>query len=329
MNRRTFNSFARASVAAATLLLTGAAAFAQAWPQRPITFVAPLAAGSPTDALARMVGDELGRRLGQPIVVDNKAGGGSLIATSLVQQAKPDGYTFLFAVSAHTINPAIRKSVKYDPIKDFTPIALMAAVPHVLVVGKDVPANNIQQLIALAKASPGKLTYGSAGIGISNHMEGELLAAMAGINIVHVPYKSGSTAAMQDVLAGRVDMMFDVVGSSTPLIKAGRVKPIGVALGRRSKLMPDIPTLDEAGLKGFQAMPWIGLFGPAGLDPAIVEKMAKAVQDTLADPKVSERLANYGTEAMFIPPAQFVEFVRGDQQKWAKIARDAKIQLDE
>ncbi len=328
MKRRSFNSLALTSLAS---LAAGGNALAQqaAWPTRPVTFIAPLAAGSPTDALARMVGDELGRRLGQTVVVDNKAGGGSLIATQLVQNARPDGYTFLFAVSAHTINPSIRKAVKYDPIKDFTPIALMAAVPHVLVIGKDVPAKNLQELIALAKASPGKMSYGSAGIGISNHMEGELFARMAGIDLIHVPYKNGSTAAMQDVLAGRVDMMFDVVGSSVPLIKAGRVKPIGVALGKRSKLVPDIPTLAESGLAGFEAMPWIGLFGPAGLDPAIAEKMARAVQETLADPKVSERLGNYGTEAIFIPPAQFGDFLRADQQKWARIARDAKIQLDE
>ncbi len=325
MKRRLFNALVIAS-----LTVCGASQAQQpSWPTRPITFVAPLAAGSPTDALARMVGDELGRRLGQPIVIDNKAGGGSLIATQYVQNARPDGYTFLFAVSAHTINPAIRKQVKYDPIKDFTPIALMAAVPHVLVVGKDVPAKNLAELIAYGKANPGKLTYGSAGIGISNHMEGELFASMAGINMVHVPYKNGSTAAMQDVLAGRVDMMFDVVGSSTPLIKAERVKPIGVALGRRSLLMPDIPTLAEAGLTGFEAMPWIGLFAPAGLDPAITEKMAKAVQDTLADKRVAERLGNYGTEAMYIAPTQFVEFLKGDLQKWVKIARDAKIQLDD
>ena len=325
MKRRLFKV-----LALALLALCGSSQAQQAaWPTRPITFVAPLAAGSPTDALARMVGDELGRRLGQPVVIDNKAGGGSLIATQHVQNARPDGYTFLFAVSAHTINPAIRKQVKYDPIKDFTPIALMAAVPHVLVVGKDVPVKNLAELIAYGKANPGKLTYGSAGIGISNHMEGELFASMAGISMVHVPYKSGSTAAMQDVLAGRVDMMFDVVGSSTPLIKAGRVKPIGVALGRRSQLVPEIPTLAEAGLPGFEAMPWIGLFAPAGLDPAITEKMAKALQDTLADKKVAERLGNYGTEAMYIPPDRFVEFLKGDIQKWARIARDAKIQLDE
>ena len=150
-----------------------------------MTFFAPLAVGSPTDTLARMVGDELSCRLGQTIVIDNKAGGGSLIATQLVQNARPDGYTFLFAVSAHTINPAMRKNDKYDPIKDFTPIALIADVPHILVVGKDVPANNLKELIALAKASPGKMSYGSAGIGISNHMEGELFASSAGLELTH------------------------------------------------------------------------------------------------------------------------------------------------
>lgn len=300
-----------------------------AWPARPLTFVVPAGAGGPTDALARMVGDELARRLGQPIVVENRPGGGSLIATQAVQRAKPDGHTFLFAISGHTINPAIRRNVRYDPIKDFTPIALVAAVPHVLVVAKDVPARNVAELIALAKQTPGQMSYGSAGIGISNHMEAELFARMAHIQLTHIPYSKGAAAAMQDVLAGRVDMMFDVVGSAMPLIKAGLIKPIGVALGRRSKLIPDIPTLAESGLPGYEAMPWVGLLGPAQLDPGITEKMSRMIKETLAEPEISERLAKYGTEPMFMPPAEFTEFLKGDVQKWTHIGREAGIQLDD
>jgi len=312
-------------------LAASCSTFAQpnAWPTRPITLVAPLAGGSPTDALARMIADELSAELGQPIIISNKPGGGSLIATQFVQHAQPDGQTFLFAVSSHTINPSVRKNLKYDPIKDFTPVALIAAVPHVLVVGKDVPVDNLAELLAYAKANPGKLTYGSAGVGISNHMEGELLAHSAGIQLLHVPYKNGSTAAMQDVLAGRVDMMFDPVGSSVPYIQAGRIKPIGVALGKRSKLVPDLPTLSEAGLPGFEAMPWIGLFGPAGMDPDITKKMADALRKILANEKLSTRLANYGTEVMYLPPSEFTDFLKSDVKKWAGIARAANIQLDD
>ena len=305
------------------------AAQSTTWPSRPITLVAPLAGGSPTDALARMLADALAAELGQPIIVSNKPGGGSLIATQFVQHAPPDGQTFLFAVSSHTINPAVRKNLKYDPIKDFTPVALIAAVPHVLVVGKNVPVNNLGELLAYAKANPGKMTYGSAGIGISNHMEGELLAHMAGIQLLHIPYKNGSTAAMQDVLAGRVDMMFDPVGSSIPRIQAGTVKPIGVALGKRSALVPELPTLSESGLTGFEAMPWIGLFGPAGMDPAITQRMADALKKVLANGKLSTRLANYGTEEMYLPPSEFTDFLKSDVKKWADIAHAANIRLDD
>lgn len=318
-----------ALVALSLLFGAGHPAVAQeaAWPSRPINLVTPLAAGSPTDALARMVADELAQKLGQPIVIHNKPGGGTLIATQSVQNAKPDGYTFLFAVSAHTINPAIRKNLKYDPVDDFTPVGLIAAVPHILVVGPHVQAKNLAELLSLAKENPGKLSYGSAGIGISNHLEGELLASSAGVQLLHVPYKSGSSAAMQDVIAGRVDMMFGPVGSSLPLINAGRIKAIGVAQGKRSALVPDLPTLDESGLPGFQAMPWIGLFGPANMDPAITQKMAAALKETLMDEQVSVKLANYGTEAMYLPPAEFAGFLREDVQRWSQIADDAGIQL--
>ena len=320
-----------AFAALSLFLAAGHSAVAEqtSWPTRSINLVAPLAAGSPTDALARMVADELANKLGQPIVIHNKPGGGSLIATQFVQNAKPDGHTFLFAVSAHTINPAIRKNLKYDPVDDFTPVGLIAAVPHVLVVGPHVPANNLTELLDYAKANPGKLSYGSAGIGISNHMEGELLASSAGVELLHVPYKSGSSAAMQDVIAGRVDMMFGPVGSSLPLIQAERVRAIGVAQGKRSTLVPDLPTIAESGLPGFEAMPWIGLFGPADMDPAITKKMAEALKETLADEKVSAQLANYGTEAMYLPPAEFVDFLRTDVQRWARIAQEAGIQLDD
>ena len=193
--------------------------------------------------MARTLAGELQQRLGQTVVVDNKPGGGSLIATSIVARAKPDGYTFLFAVSAHTINPAVRRQVNYDPIKDFTPVGLVGAVPHVLVVGKDLPVGNLRALVALAKSKSDKLSYGSAGIGISNHLEGELFSNQIGTELVHVPYKGGSSEARQDLLAGRIDMLFDVVGNAVPFIKDGRLKAIGVAQAKRTKLAPDLPTL--------------------------------------------------------------------------------------
>lgn len=240
MQRRQFCSFAAA--AAAWPIAGPVRSQETTWPTRPITLVVPLAAGSPTDIMARSIAAELVPRLGQQVVIENKPGGGALIATTAVQQAKGDGYTYLFTISSHTINAAVRKTARYEPIKDFTPVGLIGAVPHVLVVGKDVPAGNLSELVALAKSRPGKLSYGSAGIGISTRMNSEeTFASLAGLDLVHVPYKGGSSEARQDLFAGRIDMLFDVLGNAVPFIKEGRLKPIGVAQARRSKLAPELP----------------------------------------------------------------------------------------
>lgn len=298
------------------------------WPSRPVTFVVPLSAGSPTDVMARALAQELSSKLGQPIVIDNKTGGGGLIATTAVQMAKPDGHTFLFTISSHSINPAVRKRTGYDPIRDFTPIGLIGAVPHILVVGKHVPVTNLQELIALARSKPGALTYGSAGVGISNHMEGELFAAMIGASMVHVPYKGGSSEARADLFAGRIDLLFDVLGNAAPLIKEGRLKPIGVAQARRSKLAPELPTLAEVGLPGFDVMPWTGLLGPAGVDSAIVNKLGRVLVETVNDPKMAARLATTGIEAIAYSPAEFADFMKRDYEQWVRVARGARIELE-
>ena len=325
MNRRHFVSTA---VGALGLASTAARAQDTTWPNRPVTWVVPLAAGSPTDVMARTIAAELAPRLGQNLIVENKPGGGSLIATTAVQQAKADGYTFLFTISAHTINAAVRKTARYDPIKDFTPVGLIGAVPHVLVVGRHVPASDLPQLIALAKSQPGKLSYGSAGIGISNHMEGELFTSMIGAQMVHVPYKGGSSDARQDLLAGRIDALFDVLGNAIPFIRDGRLKAIGVAQARRSKLAPELPTLAESGLPGFDVMPWTGLLGPAGVDPAIVRKLARELLAVLGEPKMVERLATVGIEPIAYSPEQYDAFLRRDLATWVEVARKAKIELD-
>ena len=324
MDRRTI-------LAAGAALLAGtgtARASDPNWPVRPITFVVPISAGSPTDVMARAVAQDLSPRLGQPIVVENKPGGGGLIATTAVQQARPDGYTYLFTISSHSINPAVRKQVRYDPIRDFTPIGLIGAVPHVLVVGAHVPVANLRELVALARSKPDRLSYGSAGIGISNHMEGELLASMIGAQMVHVPYKGGSSEARADLFAGRIDMLFDVLGNAVPFIREGRLKPIGVAQARRSRLAPEIATLAESGLPGFDVMPWTGLLGPAGVDPGIARRIARALNDTVTEPKMVERLATTGIEAIGQTPEQFAEFLQRDVRQWQELARKAKIEID-
>jgi tripartite-type tricarboxylate transporter receptor subunit TctC len=278
--------------------------------------------------MARALAQELAPKLGQPIVVENKPGGGGLIATTAVQQARPDGYTYLFTISSHSINPAVRRQVRYDPIKDFTPIGLIGAVPHVLVVGAHVPAATLKELVALARSKPDRLSYGSAGIGISNHMEGELFASMIGAQMVHVPYKGGSSEARADLFAGRIDTLFDVLGNAAPFIREGRLKAIGVAQARRSWLSPDIPTLAESGLPGFDVMPWTGLLGPAGVDPAIVRRLGRLLNETVTEPRMVERLATTGIEAMGYTPEQFAEFLQRDVRQWQELARKAKIEID-
>jgi tripartite-type tricarboxylate transporter receptor subunit TctC len=321
----------RTMLAAGAVLLagaTGARANAPNWPSRPVTFVVPISAGSPTDVMARAIAQELSPKLGQPIVVENKPGGGGLIATTAVQQSKPDGYAYLFTISSHSINPAVRRQVRYDPIKDFTPIGLIGAVPHVLVVGSHVQAANLEELVALARSKPDRLSYGSAGIGISNHMEGELFASMIGARMVHVPYKGGSSEARADLFAGRIDMLFDVLGNAAPFIREGRLKAIGVAQARRSRLAPGIPTLAESGLPGFDVMPWTGLLAPAGVDATIVRRLARVLNDTVTEPRMVERLATTGIEAMGYTPEQFAEFLERDVRQWQELARKARIEID-
>lgn len=324
MDRRTMLAAGAALLAGAT----GARANDPNWPSRPITFVVPISAGSPTDVMARALAQELSPKLGQPIVVENKPGGGGLIATTAVQQARADGYTYLFTISSHSINPAVRRQVRYDPIRDFTPIGLIGAVPHVLVVGAHVPAANLKELVALARSRPDRLSYGSAGIGISNHMEGELFASMIGAQMVHVPYKGGSSEARADLFAGRIDTLFDVLGNAAPFIREGRLKAIGVAQARRSRLSPDIPTLAESGLPGFDVMPWTGLLGPAGVDAAIVRRLGRVLNETVTEPRMVERLATTGIEAMGYTPEQFAEFLQRDVRQWQELARKAKIEID-
>jgi tripartite-type tricarboxylate transporter receptor subunit TctC len=298
------------------------------WPTRPVTFVVPLSAGSPTDVMARAIAHELSRRLDQPIVVENKPGGGGLIATNAVKHARPDGYTFLFTISSHSINSAVRRQARYDPVADFTPIGLIGAVPHVLVVGRQLPVSNLEELLSLARSKPGGLSYGSAGVGISNHMEGELLSSMTGIEMVHVPYTGGSSQARGDLFEGRIDMLFDVLGNALPFIAEGRIKAIGVAQGMRSKLAPELPTLAESGLPGFDVMPWTGLLGPAGVNAAIVDKLGLALMETVTEPQMVERLAKVGIEAMGYSPQQFSAFIEQDAKRWNELARKAQIEID-
>ena len=316
------------------MLTSGAAAFATAmigpsraadWPTKPVRLVVPFSPGGAVDTMARILAEKLRERLGQNFLVENVVGAGTMIATEQVARAAPDGYTFLFAASAHTINPAVQK-VRYDPIADFTPVTLLVSPLHVLVVSDQIPAKSVAELIALAKAKPGTFSYGSVGHGTSTHMEAELFAKMAGIELVHVPYR-GSAPALQDLVTGRIPMMFDALASSKPHMEAKIIRALGVTSAKRSPLLPEMPTIAESGLPGYEAVPWTGLYGPARLPKPIVDRMNSELQVLLAQGDVQKRFADLGLEILSYPPDRFAAFVESDLGKWAQIARDAGIKI--
>ncbi|MEW6256487.1 MAG: tripartite tricarboxylate transporter substrate binding protein [Pseudomonadota bacterium] len=317
-----------AIAAAATLWLSAPAAHAEDWPSRPITFVVGFAAGGASDGIARILAERLQEELKVPVLVDNKPGAGTMIATNHVARSAPDGYTFMVGSSGHTINMAVQKNVRYDAVKDFTPVTLVASLLHVLVVKNELPAKNVAELIALARSKPGAITYASVGAGTSTHLEAELFATMAGIQLTHVPYK-GSAPALIDLTAGRIDMMFDAVASSLPLVQGGKIRALGVVSAERSALMPDVPTIAESGLPGYEAMPWLGILGPAALDPKIVEKLNAAIQKVISDPSIKERFAKLGADVIGYGPEKFSAFIATDLKKWADIAQRANIQVGE
>ncbi|MFG1229971.1 Bug family tripartite tricarboxylate transporter substrate binding protein [Xanthobacter wiegelii] len=316
------------AAAASLWFAVPSAAQAEEWPSRPITLVVGFAAGGASDGLARILAERLQEELKVPVLVDNKPGAGTMIATNFVARSAADGYTFMVGSSGHTINPAVQKSIRYDALKDFTPVTLVASLLHVLVVKNELPVKNVAELIALAKSKPGEITYASVGAGTSTHLEAELFAAMAGIQLTHIPYK-GSAPALIDLTAGRIDMMFDAVASSLPLVQGGKIRALGVVSAERSALMPDVPTIAESGLPGYEAMPWLGILGPAKLDPNIVGKLDAAIQKAISEPAVKERFAKLGADVIGYGPQKFSAFVAADLKKWADIAQRAHIQIGE
>ncbi len=301
---------------------------AQDYPSKPVRFVVPFAPGGTTDVLARLVGEKLSASLGQQFVVDNKPGAGGNVGTAQVAKAEPDGYTLLMGtVGTHAINASIYPSLPYDPVQDFAPVTLVATVPNVLVVNPEVPANSVAELIALAKEKPGELNFASSGNGSSIHLSGELFKAMTGVDIVHVPYK-GSGPAVVDLLGGQVQMMFDNLPSSAPQIKAGKLRPLGVTSKERSPTLPDVPTIAEAGVPGYEALSWFGVLVPAGTRDAIVAKLQNEIAKALADPTMRERFAELGAVPVGGTSAEFADLITAETAKWAKVVQDAGIKLE-
>ena len=307
-------------VAGATLNL---AAHAQAWPTKPIRFIVPFAAGGVADVIARAVTPKLAEALGQPIVIENRGGAGGTLGTSVGAKSAPDGYTFVVPAASHTTTPSLYTKLDFDPVKDFTAVTKIADVPYLLVVPAASNAKTLAEFIAFAKANPGKLTYGSAGNGSSNHLAGELLAAQVGTSLIHVPYK-GSAPALVDLLSGQIAFMFDTVNTSAQHIKGGKLRALGVGTAQRSALVPEVPPIAET-LAGFEAATWVGLLAPVGTPKEIVARTQSELAKIVRSPEVREKLSATGAEPVGNAPEAFGAYVAAEVQKWERVVKQAKI----
>jgi tripartite-type tricarboxylate transporter receptor subunit TctC len=298
-------------------------ALAQAYPAKPIRFIVPFATGGVADVVARTIAPELGKALGQPIVIENKGGAGGTIGTAQAAKAAPDGYTFLIPAASHTTTPGLYASLPFDPVKDFVAVTQVVTVPYMIVVHPSSPAKNVREFIALGKSKPGALTYGSAGNGSSNHLAGELFEIMAGVDMVHSPYK-GSGPALTDVMGGHIDFMFDTVNTSVGHIKAGTLRAIGIGTLKPSKVMQGVPTI-AATVPGYEAATWIGVLAPAGTPRDIVLRMNREIVKVLQMPEIQERLATSGAEPVGSTPEEFDAYVRSEIAKWNRVIKQAGV----
>jgi tripartite-type tricarboxylate transporter receptor subunit TctC len=315
-------------VAALALALACAAgAWAQApsprdpYPNRPVRVVVPLSPGGFADVPARIVAPRLSIALGQQVFVDNRPGAGGTIGTDSVAKSKPDGYTLLFTGTPHVIAPWLYKSVPYDALKDFAPVALVASGPYVLVVNPQLPVASVRELVAAAKAQPGKIDFASSGNGSAQHLVGALFNAMAGVDLNHVPYK-GSGPAMQDLLSGQVKVSFAGIPNVMPHVKAGRLRALAVTTPARSPDLPDVPTVAEGGVPGYEATLWLNLSAPAGTPPEIVQRLYAETAKVLQDPEVQQGFRAAGVEATVLAPDALGAFIRAEYEKWGKVVRD-------
>jgi tripartite-type tricarboxylate transporter receptor subunit TctC len=295
------------------------------FPSRPIRFVVGFSPGGGTDTVARIIAQKLGSSLGQPIVVDNRPGAGGAMASEFAAKSEPDGYTILFISSSFTIAPNFQK-LSFDPVKDFSPVTLVSSAPLLLVVNPKVPANSVQQLLAQAKEHPGKLNYASAGIGSGLHIAGELFKSMAHVDIVHVPYKGA--VGVSDLLAGTVQMSFAGIPQTIQQVKAGQLVALAVTSAKRSPFLPDIPTIAESGVPGYDMESWYGVVAPAGVPKARLEFLSAEIRRALADPKIKEQLAREGHEVRATSPKEFADLIDSEMKKWADLVRTAGIETN-
>ena len=301
---------------------------AQAYPSKPIRYIVPVAAGGGNDMIARVVTERWGRVLGQTFVVENQSGGGGVIASQTTMRAAPDGYTLMQGyVATHGTNPATRK-VPYDPIKDFTPIGMIGATPNILIVNSQVPVKNMKEFIDYARKNPGKLSYGTAGQGSLTHMTMELFKQETGLYILHIPYR-GIAPAFNDLLGGQTQTMFPGLAAALQYIQTGRVRALAVTGSKRSSVLKDVPTMEELGFKGFDAMQWYGTVGPAGIPADIVKRLNETQIATLKLPEMREKLMIEAVEPMPMTPEQFGQFIKNETKRWTALAKARNIQLEE
>ena len=312
---------------AAALVLACPAARAQTYPSRQITLIVPFAPGGSNDIVGRAIGKKLSEAWGQPVVVENRGGGGTIIGTAAVATAAPDGYTLLLVSPTFTINAAIRKSMPFDTVKDFTPVAFIARAPLLVTTSKKLPVQSARELFALAKSKPGQITYASAGLGSINQISTELIAFTAGVKLMHVPYKGGGPA-LNDLVGGHVDIYVSSIPQALQLVRGGQIKTLAVTSTKRTALLPDVPTLAESGGSEADLGTWWGIVGPAGMPANVVNALNAEIGKMLASPELDTFLTNEGAESETMTPQQFGDMMRSETARWTKVAHEANISID-
>jgi tripartite-type tricarboxylate transporter receptor subunit TctC len=316
------------AVAAFSILLASAGhSLAQGWPNRPIRMVVPYTPGGYTDLMARLVGQKVSEALGQPIVFENKPGANAIIGTDVVAKAAPDGYTFGTVIAAHAVNATLNPKLPYDTLKDFTYVSLMSVAPLIMIAHPSLPANNVKELVALAKSKPGQLNFASSGVGAAAHLTMEMFKSRMGIEMQHIPYK-GTAGALQDTVGGQINVMFDIVGPLMPQVRSGNAKAIVVTAKERIPAAPDVPTMAEQGVPDFVSGTWAGIIAPAGTPKEIVDRVAAEAKKALADPAMKAKLAEQGIVAVGDGPDEFRVFVADEIGRWSKVITDAGIKME-
>jgi len=300
---------------------------ADSYPQRPLRVIVPFASGGAADVVVRVIGQKLSSTLGHQMVIDNRPGGGTIIATELAAKAVPDGYTLLVVSAAFAVNPSLYRKLPYDTATDFSPVTQTWSAPNLLIVGPSLPVTSVKELIAYAKSNPGKINFGSAGNGTSNHLAGELFRTLAGVDIVHVPYK-GDAPAVTDLVGGQIQMLFISLVAVSQHVKAGRLKALGVSSASSFSLAPELPTLASSGLPGFVSSVWNGIVAPRGTSEHIVNRLQSEIAHTLAEPETRERVLGLGVEPVGSTPPQFRAFIAAEMKRSAKLVSEAAIRLD-